>query len=98
MPVVSKVTIRGVSAEQYDKLRDEVGWLNQPPIGGILHIAWWEGADAHGLDVWESPQDWEKFGRDRMGPAMAALGIDAQPEVEFIEPHEVFVPGAITLT
>ena len=96
MAVITKLTMPGLTKAQYDTLRAKVDWLSQPPIGGILHVAWWEGNDAHALDVWESAQDFENFGRDRMAPAMQALGINEQSQVEFAEPHEAQAPQAIT--
>jgi hypothetical protein len=98
MPVSVSVVMRGVSLEQYDQLRKEVGWLEEAPTGGILHVVWAEGDDLRGLDVWESEDAFEAFGQDRLGPALAKLGIAVQPEATFRATHEVYVPKAVTLT
>lgn len=98
MAVIVHVVLRGVSKEQYDQVRAEVGWLEQAPDGGLAHLSWWEGDDSHNTDAWESEAAFGAFGNDRLGPAMAKLGINVEPEVTFYPAHEVFAPEAITLT
>ncbi len=98
MAVVAHVILRGVSPEQYDQVRAEVGWLERPPDGGISHVAWWEGGDNHNIDAWESEAAFDAFGQDRLGPAMAKLGIEVAPEVTFHQAHEVYTPQSVKLT
>ncbi len=95
MAVVAKVVLPNFSKSQYEALRDEVGWLDKPPAGGISHVAWWEGDDCHGLDVWESEEAWDAFGQDRMGPAMAKLGFSTQPDATFFPLSEAFAPRQV---
>jgi hypothetical protein len=97
MAVGAHVILRGVSPEQYDHVRAEAGWFDDPPDGGYSHIAWWEGSDNHNFDAWESEAAFQAFGQDRLGPAMARLGIDVTPEVTFYPAHEVFTPQAVRL-
>ena len=96
--VVAHVILRGVSREQYDAVRAEVGWLESLPDGGHAHIAWWEGADNHNIDAWETEAAFQAFGESRLGPAMAKLGINVAPEVTFHPAHEVFTPQVLRLT
>ena len=98
MAVVAHVVLRGVSREQYDAVRAEVGWLERVPTGGLSHVTWWEGDDCHNIDAWESEEAFNAFGTDRLGPAMGKLGITVQPEVTFHPAHEVYAPQAIKLT
>lgn len=97
MPVIAHVFIPGLTAEQYDQLRDIVGWIDSRPVGGIAHLAWSEADGLHGTDVWESEEAFAAFGQDRLGPAMAKLGIAAEPQVTFRPAHEVYLPEAVTL-
>jgi len=90
MAVIAEVTLRGVNQEQYDAIRERTGWLEHAPDGGLAHLTWWEGEDCHNLDGWESEAAFGAFGEQRLGPAMAALGVAAQPEVTFHPAHEVF--------
>ena len=98
MAVVAHVVLRGVSREQYDAVRAEVGWLERPPDGGLSHVTWWEGDDCHNVDAWESEAAFAAFGNERLGPGMAKLGIAAAPEVTFHPAHEVHAPRAVALT
>jgi hypothetical protein len=96
--VIAHVVLRGVSAEQYDRVREEVGWLTQHPVGGLGHFTWWEGNDCHNMDAWEDETAFNNFGAERLGPAMAKIGIATQPEVTFYAAHEVFTPKATIIT
>jgi hypothetical protein len=98
MAVIAHVLLRNVTKAQYDALRAEVGWLERAPDGGLTHMTWWEGSDCHNVDAWESEAAFDAFGADRLGPAMAKLGIAAQPEATFHPAHEVFVAKAVTIT
>jgi hypothetical protein len=98
MAVIAHVVLRGVSREEYDRVRAETGWLERAPTGGLSHVTWWEGEDCHNIDAWESEAAFNAFGAQRLGPAMAAVGVNVQPEVTFDEAHEVFTPGAVTIT
>ena len=98
MAVVAHVVLRGISREQYNAVRAEVGWLERPPAGGISHVTWWEGEDCRNIDAWESENAFNTFGSDRLGPAMAKLGIAVEPEVTFHPAHEVYTPQSVKLT
>ena len=84
----------GSRREQYDAVRARAGWLERTPDGGLAHLTWWEGEDCHNLDGWESEAAFDAFGEQRLGPAMAALGLDVVPEVTFHPAHEIFTPRA----
>ena len=92
MAVMVHVTLRGVSKEQYDAVRQLAGWLEQPPAGGLSHLTWWEGDDCHNVDAWESEDAFAAFGQQRLGPAMTAAGVDAIPETTMHPAHEVLTP------
>jgi ketosteroid isomerase-like protein len=98
MAVIAEVTLRGITKEQYDAVRVRSRWVEQAPDGGIAHLAWWEGDVCHGSEAWESEQAFQAFGEQRLGPAMAELGIDAPLEVTFREAHEVYLPRRALLT
>lgn len=97
MAVIARIILRGVSREQYNAVRSAAGWLEQMPAGGLSHVTWWEEADCHNIDAWESEDSFNAFGADRLGPAMAKVGVAVQPEVTFYPAHEVFAPRAVTL-
>lgn len=98
MAVVAHVVLAGVTPEQYDAVRAECGWLVERPAGGLAHLTWWEGNDNHNMDAWESEDAFAAFGQDRLGPAMAKVGVNVEPQVTFFPAHEVFTPSAATIT
>ena len=91
MAVILEVVFEGLSPQQYDQLKEKVGWVESPPAGGISHLVWWEGNDCHGIDVWESEEAWGAFGKDRMGPAAAELGISMEATPVFHTAHEILI-------
>ena len=91
MAVILEVVFPGLSPQQYDQLKDKVGWVESPPVGGISHLVWWEGDDCHGVDVWESTEAWAAFGQDRMGPAAVELGISMEATPVFRTAHEILI-------
>ena len=95
MAVIAHVVLRGVTPEQYDQVRAEVDWVANRPDGGLAHLAWWEGADNHNVDAWENEAAFQAFGEQRLGPAMAKLGINVAPEVTFHPAHEVYTPEVL---
>src|SRR5688572_16747752 len=98
MAVVAHVVLEGVTREQYDAVREACGWLEDSPTGGIAHLSWFDGDDNHNMDVWESEEAFAAFGEDRLGPAMAKVGVDVEPKVTFYPAYEVFLPTAQTIT
>jgi hypothetical protein len=98
MAIAAHVVLRGISKEQYDQVRTEVGWRERSPDGGISYVAWWEGEDWHSLGAWESEAAFEAFGQDRLAPAIAKLGIDVSGERTLHPAHEVYTPRSATLT
>src|SRR5689334_1234107 len=96
--VIAEVILRGITKEQYDTVRERVRWVEDLPAGGLAHLTWWEGGDCHNSDAWESEEAFQAFGEQRLGPAMAALGIDAPLEVAFHPAHEVWLPRPQLLT
>lgn len=100
MAVIAEVLLRGVTPEQYDAVRARALWVEEIPAGGVAHLTWFEGGDCHNVDAWESEEAFAAFGEQRLGPAMAALGIDVIPEATFHPAHEVYtpLPGIIAAT
>src|SRR3954451_2877825 len=90
MTVIAEIVLRGVSREQYDAVRTECRWLEEPPDGGIAHLTWWDGEDCRNVDAWADEDAFTAFGEQRLGPAMARAGGDVQPEVTFHPAHEAY--------
>ena len=98
MAVIAELVLPGVSPDDYDRVRAAVDWLGQPPTGGISHVTWWEGEDCHNIDSWEDEAAMGAFIEQRLGPVMAELGIQVEPQVTLHPAHEIFAPKAVTIT
>lgn len=93
MAVAMLMVWPGVTPEQYDAVRELVGWERDPAPGGLFHVA---GFDEHGLhvtDVWESAEAFQAFATDRLMPGVAQLGLAGQPQIEIVPVHRLFTPG-----
>ena len=83
-----------VTMEMVDAATVEANAKADPPAGLIVHVAYAESGRVHIVDVWESLEAYEQFGRDRLGPAMAKVSGQSvmhsgEPETAVVELHEV---------
>ena len=85
----------GLTAEQYDQLRDVVGWEREAPPGLILHLASFSPEGAHIVDVWQSEEAAQRFFEDRLMPGARQVGIAGEPEGRFYLAHALFTPGVL---
>lgn len=93
MAIMMVMRWNGVTAEQYDEVRELVGWERDPAPGGLFHAA---AADEHGLhvtDLWDSVEQFQAFVTERLMPGVAQIGITTQPDVEVAPLHALFAPG-----
>lgn len=94
MAVVLAMHWAGVTPEQYDTVRDAVGWEEISPAGGQVHVAWFDEQGLHVTDVWESQQAFETFFAEHLAPAIQKAGIAGTPETGFSPLHRRFIaPG-----
>jgi len=96
MAVVLSMRWAGVTPEQYDLVRDAVGWEEAAPAGAELHVAWFDAAGLHVVDAWESEQAFQAFFVERLAPAVEKAGIVGEPESEFAPLHRRFVAPGVT--
>src|SRR3989442_12323201 len=76
MAVLMIAELPGMTAADYDAVNEKIGIRGDEdaPDGLIQHLA---GETADGLliaDVWESPEQFERFFAERAGPAIAEVG------------------------
>ena len=79
--------------EQYEAVRKAVNWEGNRPTGGVLHVAAVDDKGLHMTDVWESPDDFQRFVEQRFMPAVKRLSIPGQPRVHVYPLHHLFTPG-----
>ena len=62
MAIVISLTLKGVPADAFDEVNAELGQLENPPRGLIVHLAHAMEADlVRVLDVWESEEAHDAF-------------------------------------
>jgi hypothetical protein len=95
MPTVMSMHWPKIKQEDYDRALEHVDWEGNTPDGAIFHVAWFDDQDGfHVLDLWESPDQFNRFVEERLMPGLQELGIDAgEPNVRMTEAHRVFTPA-----
>ncbi|WP_371657542.1 hypothetical protein [Streptomyces sp. NBC_00280] len=96
MAVVMSMSWAGVNPEQYDMVRDTVGWEETAPVGGEVHMAWFDTQGLRVVDVWESEQAFRTFFAGRLAPAIEKAGIEGAPETDFRPLHRRFIAPGVT--
>jgi hypothetical protein len=90
MAVGIRLKLAGGTAEQMDRLNDEIDPAGSPPDGLIFHASGPVDGGWGVLDFWESREQFDRFAEARIGPAMAAIGAEGAPEVHEFPVHEHF--------
>jgi hypothetical protein len=95
MAVVMRMHWSGVTPEQYEQVRREVDWEGMNAEGGRLHIAGFDDDGLNVVDVWDSPEHFQRFGEERLNPVTDRIvGSDIPPEVTFYPLHNAWSPSA----
>jgi hypothetical protein len=76
---------RGVSAEQFDRLRAELG--DHAPRGLILHVAGPSDGGWRTIDVWETKADSRRYELDQLVPALRRSGLTRPRPAELAVHH-----------
>jgi hypothetical protein len=79
----------GFGPDQYDALRDIVGWDRNTPDGMRLHVATFDGGVLTMTDVWDSEAQFMTFVQTQIMPAVTELGIAGQPEIAISSLYEL---------
>jgi hypothetical protein len=82
----------GVTAEQYDRVRDIVGWEADNPPGGLFHVASFADGQLRVTDVWDSADAFNTFVDTRLMPGVQQVGITGQPKVVIRPAHRIYSP------
>lgn len=93
MATIMSMHWREATPAEYDQARELVGWDRDVPAGAKLHVSGFSDDGLHVLDVWESEEAFGAFMEQRLGPAIAEIGIQGQPDVMFFPLHGVFAPA-----
>lgn len=78
-----------LTPEQYDELRDVVGWDRDVPTGMQFHVACYEGDILRMLDVFDTEEQFDEFVQTRIIPGLQKLSISSVPEKIVAPVHEL---------
>jgi hypothetical protein len=88
MTILIRFSPPGLNAAKYDEAIRRIEEAGAgTPAGRLYHVCFGDKENLHVSDIWDSMENFEKFGQTMM-PIMQDLGIDAgQPEI--IEVHNI---------
>jgi hypothetical protein len=86
----------GITPEQYEALRQGVGWETDVPDGLQFHVAAFSDKGLVLTEVWRSPDHVQPFMDGRFLPVVKELGIKSMPRVDLYPVHRLFVPSEET--
>ncbi len=90
MAVGIRLKIEGVTADQFDVMRRSIDPEGNPPDGLMFHASGPIDGGWGVIDFWESREQFDRFAAERIGPAVAAAGVSAQPDIKEFPVHEHF--------
>lgn len=98
MPIVRITSPREVTYEMYQQVNAKVDVENDPPDGLIVHTASEVDGKLKIVDIWDSAEHADRFGHERLGPAIAEVagaqmaGPPEPPQVEIYEIKNLVKP------
>jgi hypothetical protein len=95
MPTAMHMHWPDVTLEQYDEAREKIDWEGDVPDGAIFHVASYGDDGFRVFDLWESPEQFQRFVEARLMPGVREVGIEGEPEVHLQEVHRMFVAKPI---
>lgn len=91
MTIGIRITLPGVTQEQFDDVNARIDPKSNPPKGLLFHASGPVDGGWCATDFWESREDFNAF-QSRIGAAAEAAGVQMQgpPQVEEFPVHETF--------
>ena len=88
MAVGIQITLPGVGVEEFDRVEAAIDVRGNHPDGLIFSASGPVDGGWRVIDVWESRAQFDAFGAERIGPAVAATGVSVQPDIAEFPVHE----------
>jgi quinol monooxygenase YgiN len=92
MPILMLIEVPNTSAADYERVNELANVNVHVPEGLISHTAALDGDTLLVADVWESQQALDTFLRERLGAAIAQVGMEGAPR--FFPVHNHIAQGA----
>jgi hypothetical protein len=92
MAIGIRIKFAGIDQETFDKVNAKVDPDGNPPDGLLFHASGPIDGGWGVIDFWESREQFDRFGEERIGPSVGAvLGDSApQPDIHEFPVHEHF--------
>ena len=85
MAALMQMHWKGVTREQYDAVCERIDFDAAGARGLIAHVAAVGDDGLHVTDVWDSPEQFQRFAEDTIMPAAAEVGIDqGEPDISLL--------------
>ena len=87
---IAKIVETRITAEEYDQVRDRLGFVDTPPPGGAFHVAAiGEDGKVRIVEVWDSREQAEAWG-EKVAAARDEAGFGGSPPaIEYLEVHNI---------
>ncbi len=79
MPIIRIQRPEGVTLEMYQAVQEKAGVEADPPAGLIIHTAGTVDGELQIVDVWETQDAADRFGTERLMPAIKDVAGDQAP-------------------
>jgi hypothetical protein len=91
MTIGVRITLPGITQEQFDQVNGHINPQANPPKGLLFHASGPVEGGWAATDFWESRVDFDAF-QARIGEAAAAAGVQMQcpPQIEEFAVHKIF--------
>lgn len=93
MPVLVHAQWDGFGPEQYDRLIELLNMEQDPAPGFLYHIA---SEGEHGIEItgiWDSMEDFQRYGDTRLTAAIQQLGLSGRPKITSQPVRRIITPG-----
>jgi hypothetical protein len=93
--VAVQLDFPGATIEQYDQINERIGLLPGGPASPKELFHWVTETDDgfRVVDVWESREAFETFGREKLGPIYDEVGVRPPTEIQFFEVYNYLSGG-----
>jgi hypothetical protein len=93
VPFVMQMRWAGVTPEMYEEGKAKVRWEDEAAEGGLFHVAWFDDEGLRVVDVWDSPDSFQRFVDQRLLPVLKGeMRVPGEPEVEMHPAYRVWDP------
>jgi hypothetical protein len=92
MTFVTTLDIKGLTAQEYRAVLDELGVEARPEGGIYLHLTTPTDFGFRVVEIWDEKEGFDRFLEHRLAPASEAVGMERETTVTVRPLHNFFAP------